>query len=90
MATLKIGAPLLIAMVLLAQSAPTSGFWENLTALGILAVVAIWLVTKTLPQFAKTLQTISKDFAETAKAISADHTHTSKTAFAKIDAWLKQ
>jgi hypothetical protein len=74
---------LIVSWILLAQASTTGATgtpWENLTALGILAVVIVWTITKTLPG-------MTDKHNETVQKVTAEFSSTVKEAFAKIDSW---
>jgi gas vesicle protein len=81
--SLALSSSLIVSWILLAQASTTGTTgtpWENLTALGILAVVIVWTITKTLPGMTdkhnETVQKVTEQFAATVKE-----------AFEKIDSW---
>ena len=71
---------LVASCLLLAQATNNGTPWENLTALGILAVVIVWTITKTLPG-------MTDKHNETVQRVTAEFSATVKEAFAKIDSW---
>ena len=64
--TVKLAAPLLVAFGLFAQAPadPLTG-WGSLTALGIVAIVLVFIVTRMLPQIHLQFAEQAKAFAET-------------------------
>lgn len=63
--------------------------YGNLTALGILAVVVIWLVTKHLPAQQREVRDISTLFADTTKGLLENFTTTLDRMHSRADAWEK-
>lgn len=70
-------------------SMPILSDYGNLTALGILAVVVIWLVTKHLPSQQREMRDISTLFAETTKGLLENFTTTLDKMHSRADAWEK-
>ena len=64
--TVKLAAPLLVAFGLFAQvPADSLTGWGSLTALGIVAIVLVFIVTRMLPQIHLQFAEQAKAFAET-------------------------
>lgn len=93
---IRIAAPLVSSLfatvALLAEGTTTAlpSEWANLSAMGILATVVIWLVTRVLPDHAAKANEQSKMFAETLQKSQEQFTNTLDKMHARAEDWEKR